>query len=578
MIETLETLGQNHIPKIVKDLDVRKDVLRKCIDMQNYYPNGVQHYIENAKQHLAASARGDNPYKGFVPSVPSGQTLNAFTDEFNNAETRGLEEIKNVAFCLVAGGMGERLGYKGIKLELPVEVSTELCFIGYYAKHILALQSQCEDNITIPLAIMTSGDTHDLTVKLLEKNANFGLAENQITLMQQQLVPALSDSNASLAVSETGISMKPHGHGDVHTLLHSTGTASKWAEMGKKWILFFQDTNGLVFHSVPAMLGVSAKNDFEVNSLCVPRKPNEAVGGLMQLTHEDGRSMTINVEYNQIDALLRDTISPNGDVPDDTGFSPYPGSINVLLFALEPYVKVLHKTGGLMPEFVNPKYADETMTTFKKPTRLECMMQDYPKLLDASAKVGFTTMERWVCFSAVKNNLVDAAKKLAASGSAESAASGEEHHYRFYRKILQKAGANVADNAKICMMPNLGVTMEQLMKRVKTGNVDKINIESNSTLILNGDISIESLNLNGTLIIDAKDKAKVLVKDLNVKNAGWATKPTDETSNPLYAIRGYEPVKNETLSLIYNSAGEVVATGNKTYDAKKNMKKSCNMM
>ena len=31
--------------------------------------------------------------------------------------------------------------------------------------------------------------------------------------------------------------------------------------------------------------------------------------------------------------------------------------------------------GGLVPEFVNPKYADAAKNKFKKPTRLECMMQ-----------------------------------------------------------------------------------------------------------------------------------------------------------------------------------------------------------
>lgn len=34
---------------------------------------------------------------------------------------------------------------------------------------------------------------------------------------------------------------------------------------------------------------------------------------------------------------------------------------------------------GLVPEFVNPKYADAAKSKFKKPTRLECMMQDHPK-------------------------------------------------------------------------------------------------------------------------------------------------------------------------------------------------------
>ena len=71
-----------------------------------------------------------------------------------------------------------------------------------------------------------------------------------------------------------------------------------------------------------------------------------------------------------------------GDVAATSdGFSAFPGNINVLAFSLPKYVAVLDKSGGAIPEFVNPKYQDSSKTTFKKPTRLECMMQDYPKLL-----------------------------------------------------------------------------------------------------------------------------------------------------------------------------------------------------
>lgn len=84
---------------------------------------------------------------------------------------------------------------------------------------------------------------------------------------------------------------------------------------------------------------------------------------------------TINVEYNHLDPLLRADGS-EGDVNDpNTGFSPYPGNINQLLFRLEDYVKALEESKGAMPEFVNPKYANVEKTVFKKPTRLECMMQ-----------------------------------------------------------------------------------------------------------------------------------------------------------------------------------------------------------
>ena len=54
--------------------------------------------------------------------------------------------------------------------------------------------------------------------------------------------------------------------------------------MGVKWVTFFQDTNSLVFRVIPGALGVSYSRDFDFNSLCVPRKAKEAVGGIAQLT------------------------------------------------------------------------------------------------------------------------------------------------------------------------------------------------------------------------------------------------------------------------------------------------------
>ncbi len=64
----------------------------------------------------------------------------------------------------------------------------------------------------------------------------------------------------------------------------------------------------------------------------------------------------------------------------------------------------LKKTSGLISEFVNPKYKDATKTAFQKSTRLECMMQDYPKTLSAEAKIGFTTINQVCCFTPVPSS------------------------------------------------------------------------------------------------------------------------------------------------------------------------------
>lgn len=88
---------------------------------------------------------------------------------------------------------------------------------------------------------------------------------------------------------------------------------------------------GVMQHSYA---GVSAKNQYDVNSLAVPRKAKEAIGGIARLKHKDGHCMTINVEYNQLDPLLRAVGDGQGDVNDDSGWSPYPGLCSPVTAAL----------------------------------------------------------------------------------------------------------------------------------------------------------------------------------------------------------------------------------------------------
>jgi len=375
--------GQEHLfaawPALGERDDDKKRLLAQAaaLDRALSGTGGLSSYVTRARGLLADSKNGVNPFEGYTPSVPQGETLSYGSGEFCSAERLGLDQVGDAAFVLVAGGLGERLGYSGIKVALPTETATGTSFLQLYCQSILALQARSQGagpHRKLPLAIMTSGDTHARTLALLEEHAYFGLDAEQVTLMQQEKVPCLSDNDAHIATDGKdpfAIQTKPHGHGDVHALLHSTGVAAKLLSRGFKWLVFFQDTNALVFKAIPAALGISAKCGFDVNSLCVPRKAGEAIGGIATLTHTNGSSMTVNVEYNQLDPLLRATTQfASGDVNHPaTGFSPFPGNINQLIMALGPYCKQLDATGGGVAEFVNPKYADKTRTAFKSSTR-----------------------------------------------------------------------------------------------------------------------------------------------------------------------------------------------------------------
>lgn len=55
---------------------------------------------------LEAAAKGENPLEGFVPSTPNGVVLEVGSAKFSEMEAKGVEEVQNSAFVLVAGGLG----------------------------------------------------------------------------------------------------------------------------------------------------------------------------------------------------------------------------------------------------------------------------------------------------------------------------------------------------------------------------------------------------------------------------------------------------------------------------------------
>ena len=175
-----------------------------------------------------------------------------------------------------------------------------------------------------------------------------------------------------------------------------------------------------------------------MNSIAVPRKPGESIGAICKLVDQtdSSKEVTINVEYNQLEPLLKAKWDKGSDVANEQGFSYFPGNTNTLVFKLPEYVENLERTKGVIPEFVNPKYADESRTVFKAPTRLECMMQDYPKLLNNKGAVGFTTYDYWFCFSPVKNNIGDAAVLRGKGLPSQGATQGEHDFYSWTAKIL----------------------------------------------------------------------------------------------------------------------------------------------
>jgi UDP-sugar pyrophosphorylase len=186
--QILEDCG--HQEELVKDLaertgDKQQELAEQIVRLNKVTPTGMKAYLERARKLLADSANNVNPFDSFKPSVPGGVFLRPGESEFDEMEAAGMGELSKVCFVLIAGGLGERLGYSGIKVSLPVvTIEEDYSYLKYYSQYALACQAAARKqdpslpaDFYVPLGIMVSDDTHDRTVALLEQNGYFGLAK-----------------------------------------------------------------------------------------------------------------------------------------------------------------------------------------------------------------------------------------------------------------------------------------------------------------------------------------------------------------------------------------------------------------
>jgi UDP-sugar pyrophosphorylase len=143
LVKLLLQEGQEHLLghwQPGKDDDQKIRFLDQVEKLNDNYPGGLAAYILNARKLLADSKAGRNPFDGYSPSVPTGEQLSYGSEAFMKFEEEGVKEASKAIFVLVAGGLGERLGYSGIKIALPSETTTGTCYLDLYIQYILALQ------------------------------------------------------------------------------------------------------------------------------------------------------------------------------------------------------------------------------------------------------------------------------------------------------------------------------------------------------------------------------------------------------------------------------------------------------
>jgi len=231
----------------------------------------------------------------------------------------------------------------------------------------------------------------------------------------------------------------------------------------------------------------------------------------------------------------------------------YPGNTNGILLSLPEYEEALRGSGGAVREFVNPKYADAERRCFRRPARLECMMQDIAWLMQPRARadgaasggrsdngceggrlgVGFTSVPpEWGYFPS-KNDRLTAAQLSAKGIPPYSAATAEFALYNAHASALRALGAEVAPpqprsfhgvsvplGPAVIFSPCFAPCMSALAR--KLGSPQRLSVSRKSALLVTGrHIRIDELRLDGSLEISVADGASLHIRSLVVQNEGW---------------------------------------------------------
>lgn len=93
----------------------------------------------------------------------------------------------------------------------------------------------------------------------------------------------------------------------------------------------------------------------------------------------------------------------------------------------------------------------------------------------------------------------------------------------------------------------------------KITNPSAVNISGRSSLVVKGEgLTIESLDLDGALVIECEAGATGVIRNLVVRNKGWVKVPVDDSeSSEVIKMRGYRMDKLETRTIVFKKYGSI---------------------
>ena len=357
-----------------------------------------------------------------------------------------------VGVLLTAGGQGSRLGFEKPKGLFPIGPISGASLFQIHIEKVRALAKRY--GVTVPLYLMTSPATHDETVRFLEENKNFGLADDDLFVFSQGTMPAVDQLTGKLLLSEKHqLFLSPDGHGGTVKALGVSGALNDLRQRDIRQLFYLQVDNPLVPICDLELLGYHLLAESELTSMAIAKQePQDKLGNFAMI-----QGALHVIEY--ID--LPDDVA---ELRDDTGdLKFWAGSIAVHIFERGLLERALELTETL-PFHVAQKTVPHVDTTGARnsPTgtnalKFERFIFDLVPAAQRPIVVEYAEQD---CFAPLKN---------AAGAPKDTADYVQKMMLAQYRDWLEAAGAKVACDAKVEISPLCALDAAGVAERVQTG-------------------------------------------------------------------------------------------------------------
>jgi UDP-N-acetylglucosamine/UDP-N-acetylgalactosamine diphosphorylase len=306
----LKAVGQAHLLAFVEQLDAaasqRLHAQLAEIDFAEFGRMRQQHLTPaangSATNWKSMAAHAEPP-----PALRLGEEPVHFTRQ--QAKERGEAALRagKIGMILVAGGLGTRLGFDQPKGLFPLGPISQRTLFQILIDKLRAVSQKF--GRAIPLYIMTSPATHEVTAQYMEQNQNCGLSAKDLHLFQQGTMYAVDAQSFEILLSAPGeIFTGPDGHGGMLAALVKSGCLKEAQSRGIEHFFYGQIDNPMLTVCDPEFLGCHILSGSELTTQAVAKvDPAEKVGVLAAI-----EGCTQIIEYVDLSPEQAQERLPNG--------------------------------------------------------------------------------------------------------------------------------------------------------------------------------------------------------------------------------------------------------------------------